>query len=123
MARSWYSALRLWTTAQSRGEVRDRKRAKKFFTATRRTKISTGLIVAVNVSLLFFIGCAPKEKVWVKSGATTQDFSQDKYRCIQEANRKGYAGNRYGYSGGDYTDWDVYNACMEATGWALVPKR
>src|ERR1700687_1983556 len=96
-------------------------RPAKFFTATRRTKISTGLIVAVNIWLLFFIGCAPKEKVWVKSGASTQDFSQDKYRCLQEANRKGYSGNAYGYSGGDYVNWGLYNACMESAGWALVP--
>ncbi len=95
----------------------------KFFTATRRTKVSTGLIVAVNIWLLFFIGCAPKEKVWVKSGASTQDFSRDKYRCLQEANRKGYSGNAYGYSGGDYVNWGLYNACMESAGWALVPKQ
>jgi hypothetical protein len=43
-------------------------RPPKFFTLNRRTKISTTLIVAVNSWLLFFIGCAPKQKVWVKSG-------------------------------------------------------
>jgi hypothetical protein len=95
----------------------------KFFTATRRTKVSTALIASVNVWLLFFIGCAPQQKVWVKPGATTQDFSQDKYRCLQEANRKGYSGNAYGYSGGDYVNLGIFNACMEAAGWALTLKR
>jgi hypothetical protein len=95
----------------------------RVFTATRRTKVSAALIFAVNVWLLFFIGCAPQQKVWVKQGASTQDFNQDKYRCIQESTRKGYSGNAYGYSGGEYTNWNVYNACMESAGWSLVPKQ
>jgi hypothetical protein len=74
-------------------------------------------------------GCA--QYAWQKPGASTQDFNQDRYRCMQESTRQGYSsqpvyntytGQYLGQTarGGAYTDWNTYNACMQAAGWSLV---
>ena len=62
--------------------------------------------------------------MWVKPGAGTDDFNQAKYACLQQGQQPYSAAfvNRYGgsASGGMTTNVGLYNACMEAGGWALV---
>jgi hypothetical protein len=102
-----------------------------FFTKNRRTKLSSVIILSVNVWLLFFLGCAPQVKyAWFKDGATTADFNKEKYRCMQESTRSGaqstpvynlytvrYMGQQS--SASQYVDQQIFNACMQASGWEL----
>jgi tetratricopeptide (TPR) repeat protein len=75
----------------------------------------------IMVGLGYFMGCA--QMVWVKSGASQQDFSQDRYTCLQEAQQpaSSAAVNRYGgyADSGIQTNWNLFNACMNAKGWYL----
>jgi hypothetical protein len=77
-------------------------------------------------------GCAPAARyAWQKSGASTQDFNKDKYRCQQESTRQSYTSQPvYNFAtgqymgqearGGAYTDSELFNSCMQAAGWTLV---
>jgi hypothetical protein len=79
------------------------------------------LVTLLCVLALF--GCA-QPKVWVKPGASTDEFNQAKYACLQQVQQPYSAAfvNRYGgsASGGMTTNVGLYNVCMEAGGWALV---
>jgi hypothetical protein len=91
-------------------------------------------MMLATLTILAFAGCAPSvEYAWYKNGASTQDFNRDKYRCLQESTRAGYAsqpvfnaysGQYLGQSarGGAYTDWGMYSACMQASGWSFLPR-
>ena len=74
--------------------------------------------------ILTLLGCAAQPKVWMKPGAGTDEFNQAKYSCLQQVQQPYSAAyvNRYGgsASGGITTNAGLYNACMEAGGWALV---
>ena len=81
-------------------------------------------VVLVVAVLLASTGCA---KVWVKPGASTDDFNKDKYDCMQQSQHQvttvavgKYAG--YGQSGQD-TNVNLYNSCMNARGWSLVDQQ
>ena len=82
-------------------------------------RILSAIALAACVS-----GCAAQPKMWVKPGAGTEEFSQAKYACLQQGQQPYSAAsiNRYGgsASGGMTTNAGLYNACMEAGGWALV---
>jgi hypothetical protein len=68
-------------------------------------------------------GCAK----WYKDGATQQDFSQDRYACLQEAqqNQSSARVNSYGGAAqsGSVTNGLLFNSCMEARGWVLSMKQ
>jgi hypothetical protein len=71
--------------------------------------------------LLVVAGCS--KRVWVKSGATEQEFAEDRYICLQQAQQKtssSYA-NAYGRSASTmaYTDHMLFDACMNARGYRL----
>jgi hypothetical protein len=77
------------------------------------------------IVLIFALaGCLPL-MIWVKPGATQQDYSQDKYHCLKEAQQRSayaqYNGNP-SYQGASLSDQMVtnptlFNACMNAQGW------
>ena len=73
--------------------------------------------------VLTLSGCA-HPKTWEKPGAGVDEFNQAKYACLQQVQQPYSAAfvNRYGgsASGGMTTNSGLYNACMEAGGWALV---
>jgi hypothetical protein len=85
-----------------------------------------------SIAIAFGVGgCVTPQYAWQKPGASVQDFNQAKYRCMQESTRQGYSsqpvyntytGQYLGQTarGGAYTDWGMYNACMQASGWTLV---
>ena len=86
-----------------------------------------GLIMAATA----MGACSTTQLYWFKNGATTQDYNQDKYRCMQESTRSQYSSspvtNLYTgkYMGqtadaGQYVDQGIFNACMEAAGWSLT---
>ena len=69
-------------------------------------------------------GCAQQQKTWEKPGAGVDEFNQARYACLQQVQQPysaAYVG-RYGgsASGGMTTNAGLYNACMEARGWALI---
>lgn len=75
----------------------------------------------ILASLLVLTGCA---KVWVKPGASTDDFNKDKYACLQQSQQQvsvlavgKYSG--YGQSGQE-TNAMLYNSCMNSRGWSLT---
>lgn len=75
----------------------------------------------ILVSLFVLSGCA---KVWVKPGASTDDFNRDKYACLQQSQQQvsvlalgKYSG--YGQSGQE-TNAMLYNSCMNSRGWTLT---
>jgi hypothetical protein len=75
------------------------------------------------IMLLFlFAGCA-HNNVWVKPGASTNEFNVDKYDCMQQSQQEssGAFVNPYGgvARSGSITNWNLYNSCMNAKGWSL----
>jgi hypothetical protein len=58
------------------------------------------------------VGCAPT--LWVKSGATEQDFNRDSYACERDARQSGYFGSGLV---GEMNMRAFYERCMVAQGW------
>ena len=82
--------------------------------------VVTGFVAFIGV--LTIIACGSKMS-WVKPGATPDEFSKDKYACMQEAQQtvsKSFVGI-YGASSSNQVvlNQDLYNACMNARGWYL----
>ncbi len=79
-----------------------------------------GLVVFLGV--LTIIGCR-STMVWVKPGATEEQFNKDKYECMRENQQVSSATyvNRYGggSSSNVVVDPDMYNACLQARGYSL----
>jgi len=78
--------------------------------------------------------CSTTQYYWQKNGATTQDYNQDKYRCMQESTRSQYSSSPVTnlwtgqYMGqmadaGQYVNEQVFNACMQAAGYSLVTQQ
>ena len=78
--------------------------------------------VIVMVIICFGLACAPR-MIWVKPDASQDDFSKDKYTCMQEAQQPVSSStvNAYGgYSGSHVrTNKALFKACMNAKGWYL----
>ena len=80
-------------------------------------------LLVVFFCVLSLSGCA-QPKSWEKPGAGVDEFNQAKYSCLQQVQQPysaAYVG-RYGgsASGGMATNAGLFNACMEAGGWALI---
>ena len=83
------------------------------------------------VGLLLLISCSSNQ-VWNKPNANQNDFSRDKYVCLQQAQQSSSVGylipNAFlgGYqaytSSGVGTNEALFNACMNANGWYLQNK-
>lgn len=73
------------------------------------------------VALISLTGCA--QKLWVKPGASQNDFASDKYACMQESQQQqsSAAVNAYGGAAqsGTVTNVYLFNSCMNAKGWSL----
>ena len=72
-------------------------------------------------SVLFIFGCS--QQLWVKPGASQQDFGVDKYQCMQQAQQRvsGTYVNAYGGASTNkvITNEGLFNACMNSKGWSL----
>jgi len=81
----------------------------------------TGLVIATCAAL---VGCAP-QIVWVKPGASTQDFKADEYSCERDAQLNGHYNGQSGYYGGEWIGpanmQPFFNRCLVARGWNLSP--
>lgn len=83
--------------------------------------------LSMLVSCLALIGCvSPPLMDWVKLGATQEEYSKDKYYCMQQSQQRIYKSGFNVTSGGwavekTVTNDELFNACMNANGWYLRP--
>lgn len=78
------------------------------------------------IGLLLLSGCVTTPpKVWSKPGSSQDEFSKDRYTCLQQAQQpvSGAYVNQYGgsSSGQMITNDNLFGACMNANGWYLTP--
>lgn len=70
---------------------------------------------------LVLTGCA--KPLWIKPGASQEDFGRDKYECMQQAQQRvsGAYVNAYGGASTNkvITNDGLFNACMNSKGWTL----
>jgi hypothetical protein len=82
--------------------------------------VAVKLIVCVGV-FVFLADCV--RNVWVKPGTSQQDFSNDRYDCLQQSQQHQSSAyvNPYGGAGssGAATNIVLFGACMNAHGWYL----
>jgi len=80
----------------------------------------------VFILLFLLAGCA-HNNVWVKLGASTNEFNVDKYDCLQQSQQQssGAFVNQYGgfANSGSITNVGLFNSCMNAKGWSLQDKK
>lgn len=78
------------------------------------------LILIVPVALAI-LGCAPMG--WQKNGASQDDFSRDRYACLQQSQQtasSAYVNVNGGIANsGSITNGGLFGACMNASGWYL----
>ena len=77
------------------------------------------------ICALGLFGCA-QEKIWLKPGATQNDFGQDRYACLQQSQQGASVASvgRYGgyATSGIITNDTLFSACMNSHGWSLTAK-
>jgi len=70
---------------------------------------------------IFLTACAPM--TWMKPGASQNEFSTDKYECLQQAQQRvsGAQVNTYGGSSSNQviTNNSLFRSCMNSRGWYL----
>lgn len=78
----------------------------------------------VLLSALLLTACTPK--VWYKPGSTQDEFSRDKYDCVQQAQQRvsGAYVDAYGGVANNHviTNNNLFNSCMNSRGWYLGKK-
>jgi hypothetical protein len=75
---------------------------------------------------LVLAACATQpQALWLKPGAASEDFGQDRYACLQQSQQQSSTAymNRYGgvANSGAITNGGLYDACMNSKGWVLTP--
>jgi hypothetical protein len=89
--------------------------------AKRRTPLRGTLWMLLGA--LTLSACGAPAALWVKPGASTADFNQDRYGCMQQSQHRVSTANvnRYGGSADSYvtTNDPLFSACMNALGWSL----
>lgn len=79
------------------------------------------LRASITLLALFLAACAPM--TWNKPGASQNDFSQDRYACMQQAQQpvSGAVVNAYGGAASSQvvTNGNLFSSCMNAKGWYL----
>jgi hypothetical protein len=90
-----------------------------------RSKSILGTAILANVILLADCGPPSPPMGWTREGSTYQDYTAERYQCIQAAQQRisGAEVNAYGgaSSSGVYPSLGMYMACMQAQGWSYVP--
>lgn len=94
------------------------------------------MMIAFVFMIVLTLACASTpttKKVWYKPYFTREEFAKDKYNCLQESQQRKssaqggyYAGNIYIPGSSDssvVTNWNLFNACMEARGWTLKTEK
>jgi hypothetical protein len=83
-------------------------------------------VAVVAVLPLALLACATApQALWLKPGAASDEFGQDKYACLQQSQQQSSSAyiNRYGgvANSGAVTNGGLYDACMNSKGWVLTP--
>ena len=68
--------------------------------------------LTLGVGALLLAGCA--RFVWVKSGASQQDFQRDTYECERDMRQSGYFGTGFAAA---INAQNFQERCMVARGW------
>jgi hypothetical protein len=73
---------------------------------------------------LALVSCAAQpQSLWLKPGATKEDFNKDRYACMQQSqqpNSVAYLDKYGGVSNSKViTNGSLFDACMNASGWYL----
>ena len=76
---------------------------------TKSGKVLSAIVLSVALN-----GCA--QSVWLKPGASQQDFASDRYSCERDVRQSGYYGT--GLMGAINME-NFFNQCMGAHGWSL----
>jgi hypothetical protein len=90
-----------------------------------------------SLLLVFLFSSACSNGIWYKAGATQDELAKAKYQCLKDSQQSqssaygsssGGAFNGSGYyqsSSGEVTNWDLFNACMNAKGftWKEIEKK
>lgn len=99
-----------------------------------KDKAATLILMIVFIFfIIVIVACATTpqvKKVWTKPQFTRHEFARDKYECMQQS-QQNYAYSEGGfYIGSVYvpseaksrviTNWNLFNACMEARDWRLI---
>jgi hypothetical protein len=83
--------------------------------------------IAIASSIILLSACANNNNVWVKPGASTTEFAQTKYACMQQSQNRVSSAyvNEYGGSSESRvtTNSPLFSACMNAQGSYLQDKR
>jgi len=99
-----------------------------------KDKAAMLIVIIIFVSLISACAMAPPvpEKQWYKPVFTQEEWAKDKYACMQQAQQTraystGPTGGGIFYEPGQsksevVTNWELFNACMEARGWSLRDK-
>ena len=73
--------------------------------------------------IVLAVGCAQTQNVWVKPGASQNDFSSDRYACLQDSQQRVGAAQVNPYGGAAVntvrTNEQLFASCMNARGWYL----
>lgn len=104
-----------------------------------RVLILIVMIVFVSmVSLILACSSISSKKAWYKPSSTKEEFTKDRYECLQQSQRGNTTkeGIRLtgpfcldSYCENDQiedmpaTDWDLFTACMKTHGWSLAEKK
>lgn len=86
--------------------------------------VSKRLVIFISAILL--VACQTKV-FWLKDGGSPQDYDQDNYQCLQEAQEQ-ISETYISFNGGSSTEnvsvtnEPLFNACMEAQGWRKCPE-
>ena len=79
---------------------------------------------AVAVGLALSACVHQPEGIWTKPGASQDDFSKDRYACMQQSQQPNSVAyfNRYGGGANSsvITNGNLFGACMNASGWYLA---
>jgi hypothetical protein len=72
-------------------------------------------LTAILIATILLAGCG--QNVWLKPGATAQDFNVDSYGCEKDARQSGYFG---GGIVGQINFDEFEGRCTRAHGWTLT---
>lgn len=68
--------------------------------------------------LVFLANCSDQQMMWVKPGATPDNFTEDRRSCNIWAHRSDNVGSS---TDGSVAYGSVFNHCMKVRGWTLQP--
>ncbi len=73
-------------------------------------------VTLASAAIVFGLcGCAPQPMIWVKPGASQQDYNKDSYDCERDLRQSGYYGDGLA---GAINMRGFFERCMIAHGWS-----